>query len=92
MGGSANDTDDYVKAEIALIELALKELGVPFLRAAVGDRNVLQLLRTHGGMLGGEASGHLLCLDKTTTGDGLIVALQVVAVEVEIDNVSSPPL
>jgi phosphoglucosamine mutase len=58
----------------------LKELGVPFMRAAVGDRNVLQLLRANGGMLGGEASGHLLCLDKTTTGDGLIVALQVVAV------------
>jgi phosphoglucosamine mutase len=41
---------------------------------------VLQLLRTHGGSLGGESSGHLLCLDKTTTGDGLIVALQVLAV------------
>ena len=62
------------------LELALKELGVPFMRAAVGDRNVLQLLRTHGGVLGGESSGHLLCLDKTTTGDGLVVALQVVAV------------
>ena len=62
------------------LELALEELGIPFLRAAVGDRNVLQLLRTHGGSLGGESSGHLLCLDKTTTGDGLIVALQVLAV------------
>ena len=62
------------------LEVALGELGVPFLRAAVGDRNVLQLLRTHGGSLGGESSGHLLCLDKTTTGDGLIVALQVLAV------------
>jgi phosphoglucosamine mutase len=62
------------------LEVALTELGVPFLRAAVGDRNVLQLLRTHGGNLGGETSGHLLCLDKTTTGDGLIVALQVLAV------------
>jgi phosphoglucosamine mutase len=62
------------------LELALADLGVPFLRAAVGDRNVLQLLRTHGGSLGGETSGHLLCLDKTTTGDGLIVALQVLAV------------
>jgi phosphoglucosamine mutase len=62
------------------LEVALQELGVPFLRAAVGDRHVLQLLRTHGGVLGGEASGHLLCLDKTTTGDGLIVALQVLAV------------
>ena len=62
------------------LEVALAELGVPFLRAAVGDRNVLQLMRTHGGSLGGESSGHLLCLDKTTTGDGLIVALQVLAV------------
>lgn len=62
------------------LEVALAELGVPFLRAAVGDRHVLQLLREHGGILGGEASGHLLCLDKTTTGDGLIVALQVLAV------------
>jgi len=62
------------------LEVALEELGVPFLRAAVGDRHVLQLLRAHGGTLGGEASGHLLCLDKATTGDGLIVALQVLAV------------
>ncbi len=62
------------------LELALKDLGVPFLRAAVGDRHVLQLLRTHAGVLGGEASGHLLVLDKATTGDGLIVALQVLAV------------
>jgi phosphoglucosamine mutase len=62
------------------LEVALEEIGVPFLRAAVGDRNVLQLLRAHGGSLGGESSGHLLCLDKTTTGDGLVVALQVLAV------------
>jgi len=62
------------------LEVALAELGVPFLRSAVGDRQVLQLLRTHGGILGGESSGHLLCLDKTTTGDGLIVALQVLSV------------
>ncbi|MGB5131267.1 MAG: phosphoglucosamine mutase [Steroidobacteraceae bacterium] len=62
------------------LEVALGELGVPFLRAAVGDRNVLQMMRIHGGSLGGESSGHLLCLNKTTTGDGLIVALQVLAV------------
>ncbi len=62
------------------LELALKELGVPFLRAAVGDRHVLQLLRSHSGVLGGEASGHLLVLDKATTGDGLVVGLQVLAV------------
>jgi phosphoglucosamine mutase len=62
------------------LELALRELGVPFLRAAVGDRHVLQMLREHGGVLGGESSGHLLCLDKITTGDGLVAALQVLAV------------
>jgi phosphoglucosamine mutase len=62
------------------LELALGQLGVPFLRAAVGDRHVLQLLHRHGGALGGETSGHLLCLEHTTTGDGLIVALQVLAV------------
>ena len=50
------------------------------MRAAVGDRYVLELLRRHGGVLGGETSGHLLCLDRTTTGDGLVSALQVLAV------------
>jgi phosphoglucosamine mutase len=62
------------------LELALRELGVDFCRAKVGDRQVLAMLKEHGGTLGGETSGHLLCLDKTTTGDGLITALQVLAV------------
>jgi phosphoglucosamine mutase len=62
------------------LELALNELGIEFRRAKVGDRQVLAMLREHGGILGGESSGHLLCLDKTTTGDGLITALQVLAV------------
>ncbi len=62
------------------LELALRELGVDFRRAKVGDRHVLAMLKEHGGMLGGEASGHIVCLDKTTTGDGLITALQVLAV------------
>ncbi|MGQ0383519.1 MAG: phosphoglucosamine mutase [Gammaproteobacteria bacterium] len=62
------------------LEVALAELGVPFLRAAVGDRHVLQLLREHNGILGGETSGHLLCLDRMTTGDGLVAALQVLAI------------
>jgi len=62
------------------LEHALAEIGIPFRRAAVGDRYVLELLRETGGVLGGEASGHLLCLDKTTTGDGLVSALQVIAV------------
>ena len=61
------------------LEHALEGLGVPFLRAKVGDRYVLAMLKEHGGMLGGETSGHLLCLDRTTTGDGLVSALQVLA-------------
>ena len=62
------------------LEVGLKKLGVEFRRAAVGDRYVLELLRETGGRLGGESSGHLLCLDKTTTGDGLVSALQILCV------------
>ena len=62
------------------LEQALRAVGIEFLRAAVGDRYVLDLLKRHGGVLGGETSGHLLCLDRTTTGDGLVSALQVLAV------------
>lgn len=62
------------------LELALSELGIAFERAKVGDRNVLARLKQLGGILGGETSGHLLCLDKTTTGDGLVTALQVLAI------------
>jgi phosphoglucosamine mutase len=62
------------------LEVGLRELGIEFRRAPVGDRYVLGLLRETGGILGGETSGHLLCLDKTTTGDGLISALQVLAI------------
>ncbi len=59
------------------VEMALKHLGVKFVRAKVGDRYVLEELTRHGWLLGGEGSGHLLALDKHTTGDGLISALQV---------------
>jgi phosphoglucosamine mutase len=59
------------------LEIALHKRGIEFLRANVGDRYVLEMLREHDGILGGETSGHLICLDKTTTGDGLISALQV---------------
>ena len=59
------------------LEQALQRLGVPFLRANVGDRYVLQQLKQHGGMLGGETSGHILCLDRATTGDGIVAALAV---------------
>jgi phosphoglucosamine mutase len=62
------------------LELALRDLGVEFLRAKVGDRHVLAMLKDKGGVLGGETSGHIICLDRTTTGDGLITALQVLAV------------
>lgn len=59
------------------VELALKQQGVDFVRAKVGDRYVLEALEAKGWLLGGEGSGHLLALDKHTTGDGLISALQV---------------
>jgi phosphoglucosamine mutase len=62
------------------LELALRERGVEFERAKVGDRHVLAMLKNRGGILGGETSGHVLCLDRTTTGDGIVVALQVLAV------------
>ncbi len=67
------------------LEVALRESGIDFRRAPVGDRYVLSLLRETGGMLGGETSGHILCLDKTTTGDGLVSALQVLAVMRQTD-------
>jgi phosphoglucosamine mutase len=59
------------------VEVALKARGVQFVRAKVGDRYVLEELEKHRWILGGEGSGHLLALDKHTTGDGLISALQV---------------
>jgi phosphoglucosamine mutase len=62
------------------LEVALRESGIGFQRAPVGDRYVLAQLRETGGTLGGETSGHILCLDKTTTGDGLVSALQVLAI------------
>jgi phosphoglucosamine mutase len=62
------------------LEVALREQGIEFRRAKVGDRYVLGMLREHGGEVGGESSGHILLLDKTTTGDALMAALQVLAV------------
>jgi phosphoglucosamine mutase len=64
------------------LELALNARNIPFLRAPVGDRHVHKSLINKGWTLGGEASGHLLCLDKTSTGDGIISALQVLEVMV----------
>jgi phosphoglucosamine mutase len=59
------------------LEHALRARDIEFRRAAVGDRYVLEALRESGGVIGGETSGHMIVLDKTTTGDGLIAALQV---------------
>ena len=59
------------------LELALKERGIAFSRAKVGDRYVLETLQQSGWLLGGENSGHIICLDKHTTGDGIVSALQV---------------
>ena len=61
------------------LEQALAKMAVPFARAKVGDRYVLEMLREKGWECGGENSGHLLCLDKHSTGDGIISALQVLA-------------
>ncbi len=60
-------------------EHAIGRLGAPFARAKVGDRYVLELLHERGWKLGGENSGHIICLDRHTTGDGIVSALQVLA-------------
>tara|TARA_X000001036_G_scaffold159588_1_gene151405 strand:- start:862 stop:2190 length:1329 start_codon:yes stop_codon:yes gene_type:complete len=62
------------------LEIALKNNGIDFLRSKVGDRNILKLLREEGGNLGGEASGHMICMDYAETGDGLITAIQILAI------------
>lgn len=61
------------------MEHALNALGIPLFRANVGDRYVMELLTEKKGIIGGEGSGHIICLDKTTTGDGIVSALQVLA-------------
>jgi len=58
-------------------EHAMQKIGIPFQRARVGDRYVMELLQQNGWQLGGENSGHIICLDKHSTGDGIISALQV---------------
>ena len=65
------------------LERALAGLNVPFERAAVGDRYVLEMLRERGWTLGGEGSGHIVCLDLTTTGDAIVAALQVLTAMVQ---------
>jgi phosphoglucosamine mutase len=65
------------------LEHALAALGIPFARARVGDRYILEMLHEHGWRLGGENSGHIVCLERHTTGDGIISALQVLRALVE---------
>ncbi|MFO9760278.1 phosphoglucosamine mutase [Providencia sp. DFU6] len=61
------------------LEIALKQLGIPFERAKVGDRYVLEMLQEKGWRMGAENSGHIILLDKTTTGDGIVAGLQVLS-------------
>lgn len=61
------------------LERALEKLDIPFVRSKVGDRYVLELLQKQGWNLGGETSGHVICLDYNTTGDGIVASLQVLA-------------
>jgi phosphoglucosamine mutase len=61
------------------LEVAFRKMDIAFERAKVGDRYVLELLQERGWLLGGEGSGHLLCLDKHTTGDGIVSALQILS-------------
>jgi phosphoglucosamine mutase len=68
------------------LERALEALGVPFERARVGDRYVMEKLLAAGWTLGGESSGHIVCLDRTTTGDGIIAALQALSALREADS------
>ena len=61
------------------LEQAFEQGNIPFERAKVGDRHVIESLKKNGWMLGGESSGHIICLDRTTTGDGIVSALQVLS-------------
>jgi len=65
------------------LEQEFGRMGIAFARAAVGDRYVMEMLKEQGGTLGGETSGHTICLDRATTGDGTITALQVLAAMVQ---------
>ena len=65
------------------LEHALQSLNIDFVRANVGDRYVLELLQQRNSLIGGESSGHIICLDRTTTGDGVVSALQVLAAMVK---------
>jgi phosphoglucosamine mutase len=68
------------------LELGLEALDVPFVRTDVGDRYVMEMLKKKSWLLGGESSGHIVCLDVGTTGDGIVSALQVLAAMVQTDS------
>ncbi len=68
------------------LEHALQRLGISFVRTKVGDRYIMEQLKRDDGILGGEPSGHLICRDRTTTGDGIIAALQVLAALNRLDS------
>ena len=68
------------------MEIALKEAGLGFIRADVGDRYVMEELHKHGWSIGGESSGHIICLDRSTTGDGIVSALQVLSAMIGSDK------
>lgn len=78
-GGLGGGVAGTVMSNLGL-ERALAALEIPFARAPVGDRHVHAMLRANGWQLGGESSGHIICLDKTTTGDGIIAALEALEV------------
>ncbi|HBI21087.1 MAG TPA: phosphoglucosamine mutase [Legionella sp.] len=65
------------------LEKALTVMSIPFLRTQVGDRYVLEALKAQDWKIGGESSGHVVCLDKTTTGDGIVAALQVLSIMIK---------
>ena len=84
-----NDLDGGVVGTVMSnmgLENALKELGIEFERSKVGDRYVLELLKQKGWKIGGESSGHILNLDRISTGDGIISSLQVLAAMVETNE------
>lgn len=68
------------------LEIAFSALNIPFIRSKVGDRYVLEALKENDWKIGGETSGHIVCLDKTTTGDGIVAALQVLSIMMKHDK------
>jgi len=67
------------------LQRALEQQNIPFVRAAVGDRHVLAMLENRGWRIGGEGSGHILCLDSASTGDGIVSALHVLTAIVSLE-------